>query len=170
MTLCAVATILLALGRGSVRYESKSPTGFSPNECFLVPHRTQSTPSSSHSYREQTCCTQTRLGTCNLATCVYSVFCVVSKSWNTYSTLLPAGGSASHITQVIDYFILLTVVAETFITFVIVVRDAPSTRLATPLSFAHCFLVRSCRLWFAKHVRLLKYLLHSAQEWRAWEN
>jgi len=78
----------LAQGRGSVTYESRAPTGSSQYECSLLPHYTQSTPSSS-STREQNCCTQTRLGTFNFALSVFSVFRGVSKSWNTYSTLSP---------------------------------------------------------------------------------
>jgi len=94
LALCAIAIILLAQGRGSVKYVSMSPTGSSQNECFLLPHRTQS-PSSTSSHREQNCCTQTRLGTCNLASSMYLAFRVVSKSQNTFSTLPPVEGNAS---------------------------------------------------------------------------
>jgi len=51
---------------------------------------------------------------------------------------------------VTDFFILLTVVEETFIIFVIVVRQEPSTRLATPLTFAHWILVRCAPLVFCE--------------------
>jgi len=60
LALCAIATILLAEGRVSVRYESRSPTVSCQSESFLLPHRTQS-PSSTSSHREQNCCAQTRL-------------------------------------------------------------------------------------------------------------
>ena len=79
LALCAIATILLAQGRGSVTYESRAPTGSSVNACFLLPHRTQSPPVSSSSHREQNCCTQKRWYV-NLASSVYSIFWVVSKS------------------------------------------------------------------------------------------
>ena len=80
LALCAIAMILMAQVRGSVRYESRSPRESYPNECFLLPQRTQSTPSSSSSHREQNCCMQTRLGTCSFAASVYQVFWFFSKS------------------------------------------------------------------------------------------
>jgi len=43
----------------------------------------------------------------------------------------------SHVTQVIHVFVLLTVIAESLVTFVISVRHDPSARRATSLSFAH---------------------------------
>ena len=78
LALCAIATILLAQGLCSVWYEGRDPTGSSQNECFLLPHRTQS-PSSLSSHREQKCYKQTGLGTCNVALSVYLVFWVVPK-------------------------------------------------------------------------------------------
>jgi len=77
LALCAIATIFSAQGLGSVRYVSRSHTVSCQNECFLLPHRKQSSPSL---HREQNCCTQTRLGTCNFVSAVYSVFWVVPKS------------------------------------------------------------------------------------------
>ena len=45
-----------------------------------------------------------------------------------------------------DFFVLLTVVAETFITFVIFVRHDTSARRAIPLSFTYSYFLRGALL------------------------
>src|SRR5215510_9707731 len=42
LALCAMATTFFAHGRGSHMYASRSPTGSSQKECFLLPHLKQS--------------------------------------------------------------------------------------------------------------------------------
>src|SRR5215510_5641446 len=78
LALWAMATTFFTHGRGSHMYASRSPTGSSQNECFLLPHLKQSS-SMRHlfSHSEQNCCTQTRFGSwskaplsLNLLSCV----------------------------------------------------------------------------------------------------
>ena len=79
--LCATATNLLTRGRGSQRYESKSPIGSSQNECFLLPQRSQSSSMSADiSHFVQKSFKRTRLGTCSVAESETFVSWVVSKS------------------------------------------------------------------------------------------
>ena len=53
----------------------------------------------------------------------------------------------SHVTQVSDIFVLLTVATEALVTFVFCGRRGlPSTLLATPLTFAHRLLSRGTLL------------------------
>ena len=72
---------------------------------------------------------------------MYLSFCVVSKSYNTRSTLSHCGGQRvlqkSGIAQMIHVSVLLNDIAETLLTFVISVRHEPSTRPATSLSFVN---------------------------------
>ena len=44
------------------------------------------------------------------------------------------------------FFVLVTSVAESFVTFVLFSRHGPSACLATPLTFAHRFLIRCAQL------------------------
>jgi len=77
LALWAIATTLLTQGRGSQRYDSRSLTGSSQNECFLLPQRSQSSSISAEiSHSVQKCCKHTRLGTCSVADSDTSVSCV----------------------------------------------------------------------------------------------
>jgi len=139
LVLRAIATKLLAQRRVSYLYDCRHPRGNSQNETFLLPHRTQSAFSTS-SQREQNCCTQTRLSTWNFASSVYLVL-GGSLEFIEYGYYIIICGEQRvfqrcHIAQVNHVSLLLSVLANLFITSVISVRNKPSTRPATSLSFA----------------------------------
>jgi len=150
-----MATIFLTQGRGSHRYESMLPTGSSQKACFLSPHCTHlRRVSSTSSHIEQNCCTQTRFGTCNVA---LSKISYSRLSQNRRIHYLIAGWQhffqRSHITQMTYFFIIITVLAISFITFMVFTYHEFSTRTATSLTLAHSFFL--CRTYLVIIITIL---------------
>ena len=61
LAICAIATCLMAQGRGSNRYVSRSPTISSQNQYCLFRNRKQSTSRSTSSHRAKNSCVHTRV-------------------------------------------------------------------------------------------------------------
>jgi hypothetical protein len=106
----------------------------------------------------------TRFGTCTVAVSEYQVFRVVSKSWNTYSTLSLGGNTFFNDAYNRNVLILCSLYTSRNIvaTFVFtVLYDALPPRSAIYLALADGFLASVFPLVIFETPSLLKWLLQS---------
>ena len=111
-------------------------------ERVRFPHCTESgLISYTFSHFVQNCCRHTRLGTCTHTLSTSVVICVMSKSYNAYSTCSLEAGS--YRKQMTYFFVLITIDTESFVTLALLMCDQCGA--CTALANFACALISTTR-------------------------